>query len=91
MARLAFVVSAFAFYIGISVMLSLAGQASIDFDTDPGAPSVTGIFDTISFFFQGLTYSLDALPLWANLMLFAPLAVGFLYILAEMILSLIPG
>lgn len=43
------------------------------------------IFDFIGLFFSGLFFSINALPVWGNLMLFGSSALGLAYIIASFV------
>ena len=87
-----FVLGAFGFYVFLFVILGFVGTTNIDLDTGVvEEPSTTNILSQIGFFFQGLTFSIGALPAWANLLIFTPLAITLLYLITWMILELIPG
>lgn len=88
------VMTIFGFYIALGVILGLVGSAfvpSTDITTPTDGPTITGIGDAIGIFFEGLSYSIEGLPGWANLLLFGPLAMTMFYILTVLILDLIPG
>jgi len=87
------ILTMFTFYIGIIVLMGLIGggiQASQEIGT-PEEPTVTGIFSFISFFFNGIAFSLSGIPVWANTILFLPLGITLAYILGKLIIALIPG
>lgn len=76
------VLSMFAFYITIIVLLGLIGSSVVQaqgFSTPP-EPSTFTFLSQISYFFQGIGFVLSDLPAWANTLLFLPLGITLFYI-----------
>lgn len=87
------ILTIFTYFISLTVILGLVGGSFVgkEIDTPDGEPSVLGITDNISLFFQGLSYSLTGVPLWVNLLLFSPVIITLFYIIVKVIIDLIPG
>lgn len=76
------VLSLFAFYIFLIVMLGLIGGSIVANRSigDPENPSPLSFLSQIAFFFSGIGFALTNIPFWANTMLFLPLGVTLAYI-----------
>lgn len=77
------ILSIFAFYGGVFVILGLIGQDGISstaITTTTETPSTLGFLGQLGFFFQGLAFTISALPAWANILLFGSLSVTLFYI-----------
>lgn len=87
------ILTIFAFYTIIFVLLGLLGTSSLStsaFTAPPTSVTFLGFLTQIGFFFQGIAFSVSGIPVWANLILFFPLGVTVLYIIIEVIAVAIP-
>lgn len=74
----------FTFYIVIAVVLGLYGRSELVGNalTAPSEdPSAISFLSQIGLFFSGIFFSLAEIGVWANFILFTPLALTLLYII----------
>lgn len=77
------ILSIFAFYIFIIVMMGLIGGSIIanrTFST-PDNPNGLTFLSQVGYFFGGIGFVLSNIPAWANTLLFLPLSITLVYIL----------
>ena len=78
------VLAIFGFYIFIGVMFGLIGSGlatSAGDVPDVPEPSGIGFLAQIFYFVAGIGFTISSIPVWANVLLFAPLSITIFYII----------
>lgn len=76
------VLAIFGFYIFIGVMFGLIGSglAATSVGNSP-SPSGVSFLSQIFYFVEGIGFTIANIPVWANILLFAPLSITIFYII----------
>lgn len=77
-----FILTIFAFYGCMAVIFGLIGNDQIQATLigTPPTPTFLGFLSEIGYFISGIFFVIGELPVWANIVLFAPLGITLLYI-----------
>lgn len=82
------ILSIFGFYVFVIVMMGLIGGSAISTSlSTPSNPTTNplSIFDYVSYFFQGIGFSISELGIIGNSLLFLPLGITIAYIVASFV------
>lgn len=87
-----------AFYVALGVIFGLIGTSEVSTSIAPEQLSATGtsnggllgLLSSIAIFFSAIAFVISGIPLWLNLIIFAPLSVTILYILIEVAATAVP-
>jgi hypothetical protein len=103
MANEGLIAGIFVFYAILGILLSYVGASSITSSVDPAfsvpaAPVTPGAFgvnwatyiwNSIGFFFRTISFSVSGLPTFVTLLIFTPLTLVMLWVLIQLIISII--